>query len=416
MIKLLEIIIGVIFALGFLTIIFEEILKMNKAKSALFFGTLAWIVLFLAHHSNDEINHALEETFLEISMLWLFLIAAMTFVAYMEKTGFIEHTVYRILPNKISERKLLLIMGVFAFFFSAVADNLTATLVALTILVGLRIPTDKLIKFAVLIVFSANAGGVALITGDVTTLMIFLAGKVSMSSLLVLVIPAFVSFIILYLLMARNANGNFEFKTKHEKRSKTEIAIALIFLGTIFMVIFGHMAFHIPPVLIFLFGLSIMLLTGWIHILYKKKDLQLFDYIRAIEIDSLFFFLGVLMLVGSIKQVGMLSYVGDLYNLVPTQFANFIVGMLSAVFDNIPLTAALLKSDLELSLIEWLGLTYAVGVGGSLLAVGSAAGVVAMSKIKELTFVRYLKYSGYVLIAYAIGFVGSVLFATFMLG
>ena len=99
MIKLLEIIIGVIFALGFLTIIFEEILKMNKAKSALFFGTLAWIVLFLAHHSNDEINHALEETFLEISMLWLFLIAAMTFVAYMEKTGFIEHTVYRILPN-----------------------------------------------------------------------------------------------------------------------------------------------------------------------------------------------------------------------------------------------------------------------------------------------------------------------------
>ena len=197
---MLEIILTLIFLIAFITIAFEEVIKINKAKSTLFFGTFVWIVLFLSVPYFGDlhmIEEAFHETILEIAILWLFLIAAMSFVAYMDKNGFIENTVYKFLPKEISKKKLLFIIGIFTFFFSSVADNLTATLVALTIILALKIDKKQLIPFAVLIIFSANAGGVAMITGDVTTLMIFNAGKVEIVPLLAMFIPSFISMIIL---------------------------------------------------------------------------------------------------------------------------------------------------------------------------------------------------------------------------
>ncbi|MGB3620740.1 MAG: sodium:proton antiporter NhaD, partial [Ketobacter sp.] len=132
------------------------------------------------------------------------------------------------------------------------------------------------------------------------------------------------------------------------------------------------------------------------------------DYVRRIEFDTLLFFLGVLLLVGMLKELGVLAYFPKLYNYLPTLAANYVVGLVSALFDNVPLTAALLKSGIDMSLSEWLTLTYSVGVGGSLLVIGSAAGVVAMSKVEALTFGSYLKFSGYLLVAYTVGFVGVV--------
>lgn len=407
---MLEIILVVIFFLAFITIAFEEALKMNKAKSTLFFGTLVWIILFLTagmHGGLDAVEHAFEENILEIAILWLFLIAAMTFVAYMDKTGFIEKLVYKFLPKEITEKKLLLIIGVFTFFLSAVADNLTATLISLTILLSLKLESKKLIKFATFVIFAANAGGVALITGDVTTLMIFLGGKVEMAKLLWLFIPSFISLMVLYLLLSRGLNGKLKIEKANTKINKVDKIIALIFGFTILGIIFGHVFFHIPPALTFLFGLSVMLLVGWFHIHRKKEDLQLLEYIRSVEFDALFFFLGVLLLVGMLKEIGILAKVTMLYEIVPLGVANYVIGILSSVVDNIPLTAAMLKAGIDMGQAGWLGLTYAVGVGGSLLVIGSAAGVVAMSKIKELTFGVYLKYSFYILIAYSIGFIGA---------
>ena len=115
---------------------------------------------------------------------------------------------------------------------------------------------------------------------------------------------------------------------------------------------------------------------------------------------------GVLLLVGMLKELGVLAYFPHLYDVMPPLAANYVMGLVSSLFDNVPLTAALLNSGIEMTLPQWLTLTYAVGVGGSLLVIGSAAGVVAMSKVESLTFGSYLKYSGYLLVAYSVGFAG----------
>ncbi len=409
---MIEIVLTAIFILAFILIAFEEACKINKAKSTLFLGTLVWIILFIAGSTNPEtlheVEHAFEESILEIAILWLFLIAAMTFVAYMDKQGFIENIVYRYLPKKISLKKLLFIIGTFTFFFSSLADNLTATLVSLTIILALNIKKEYILTFATLIVFSANAGGVAMITGDVTTLMIFNAGKVDIIPLLFLFIPSFISFLVLFAILQRYVKGNLEIPKQNSEFSKIDIIIGAIFLFTILGVILGHVFFHIPATLSFLFGLSVMLLVGWVVIVKKKKDeLELLEYIRAVEFDALFFFLGVLLLVGMLSHIGVLNSVTALYEIIPVSVTNYLVGMLSSVVDNIPLTAAMLKAGLSMSPANWLALTYAVGVGGSLLVIGSAAGVVAMSKIKDLTFLNYMKFFFAIFIAYSIGYVGA---------
>jgi Na+/H+ antiporter NhaD/arsenite permease-like protein len=165
--------------------------------------------------------------------------------------------------------------------------------------------------------------------------------------------------------------------------------------------------YSVPPLLTFLFGLSLMFLVA--QFLMRKKDVnkKIIDYIREIEYDTLLFFVGVLLLVGALKEVGMLAKFTHLYELMAPEYANYLMGLLSAAVDNVPLTAALLKADIVMSPQQWLSFTYATGVGGSMLIIGSAAGIIAMSKVKALTFMSYLKMSVYLLIAYTVGYYGS---------
>jgi Na+/H+ antiporter NhaD/arsenite permease-like protein len=404
---LIEFILLTIFVLAFGLIIFEEILKINKAKSTLFLGTLSWILLFMYGAFNGHnYNSAFNNSILEIATLWLFLVCAMTFVAYLDKRGFIEHLLCRFFPKSISIKVFAIVLSLFTFVMSSIIDNLTATLVAITVILTLPLEKKHIVPLAVLIVFAANAGGVALITGDVTTLMIFMAHKVTMSQLVWLFIPAFVSLVVLLLLLVPGMKGKISIALHSKKLRKSDYGIAFIFLGTVISIMVGHLFFHIPPVLTFLFGLSVMFLVGWLVILKKREDeLKLLECIREIEFDTLFFFLGVLLLVGSLKEVQILSYAQELFTLWSVPMATFSIGVLSAIVDNIPLTAALLKSDLILSTHEWLALTFSVGVGGSLLSIGSAAGVIAMCKLKQVTFLSYLKYSFAIFIAFVAGLV-----------
>ncbi|MAR90829.1 MAG: sodium:proton antiporter NhaD [Pseudomonadota bacterium] len=394
-------------ALGFVSIVVEDIVHIDKAKTTLFFGSLVWVLFFIAppgHLQGPELMHALNENLLDIATLWLFLMAAMTFVAYLSSKGLIDGIVNQLLPARLSERNLMMITGLFAFVFSSMADNVTCTLVCITVLLSLQLPADKLIRYVVLVVFATNAGGAALITGDVTTLMIFLAGKVAIPSLLLLILPALVAVFVLAWLLSRSLQGELSFSKQPPAFSRGDVIIGLLFLLTILGTIGGNVAFGIPPVLAFLFGLSLMFMV----VQFMNRDEPILDYVRRVEFDTLLFFLGVLLLVGMLKELGVLAYFPQLYQCLPALPANFVVGLLSALFDNVPLTAALLKSGIDMSLPEWLSLTYAVGVGGSLLVIGSAAGVVAMSKIPQLTFVAYLRYSGYLLVAYGVGFAGVV--------
>lgn len=405
----------IIVSIGFLSIIAEDLIKVNKAKSTLFWGTLAWIVYFISSSGSghtEAASEALNENLLDIATLWLFLFSAMTFVAYLSEKGVIEIIAGFLLPKQLSEKGLLFFIGAFSFIFSSLADNITATLVSLTILLGLNINRNKLIKYAIVVIYGVNAGGVSLITGDVTTLMIFLADKVSISDLLMLVLPAFTSVILLCILMSFGMNGRIDVTTQKHTLSSVDTVISALFFFTIIGVIFGNVLFSIPPVLSFLFGLSVMFMVARV----LDRDEPILDYVRKIEFDTLLFFLGVLLLVGMLKEIGVLELFLEAYKQTPTLIANYVVGITSALFDNVPLTSAILKSGIDMAGNEWLALTFSVGVGGALLAIGSAAGVIAMSKIPELTFMRYLKFFPQLFVAYTAGYFLVVVFVQFVRG
>ncbi len=394
-----------------LGVVLEEITHVNKAKVTLFFGTLAWLLLFMfapAGEVRETVLESLNENIAEIAGLWIFLVAAMTFVAYLNKKGMIENLIYLVLPKRISERALLFLTATFCFVFSSLADNITATLVSITLILSLQLDRAKTIKFATLVVFAVNSGGVALITGDVTTLMIFLAGKVAILQLLALAVPAFVAVMVLAAMLSIGMKGEVVVQGHCNDVRGVDVAIALIFLCTILSTIIGNFLFQIPPVLTFLAGLSVMFLVARFFSDDNDSD-PILEYVRQVEFETLFFFLGILLLVGMLKEIRVLDGLVHIYDQVPAVMANYLMGVMSAAIDNVPLTAALLKSGLEMGVAEWMVLTYAVGVGGSLLVIGSASGIVAMSKVPGLTFGSYLRHMLYLFVAFNIGFAGVYL-------
>src|SRR5690606_29367222 len=179
---------------------------------------------------------------------------------------------------------------------------------------------------------------------------------------------------------------------------------------TIFCTMLFNFLFQIPPVLTFLTGLSVMFLFGqWLRT--NEEEIRILEYIRQVEYETLLFFLGILLLVGMLKEIGVLDVLTLGYAQLSPSTANYLAGVMSALIDNVPLTAALIKAGPDLTSQEWLGLTYAVGVGGSLLAIGSAAGIIAMSKVKGLTFGTHLRYFPFLLIAFTVGYFVAIAMA-----
>ncbi|HEY9032753.1 MAG TPA: SLC13 family permease, partial [Pseudomonadales bacterium] len=289
-----------------------------------------------------------------------------------------------------------------AFAFSSLADNITATLVCLSLILSLPVEANAKLRCAVLAVFAINSGGVALITGDVTTLMIFLAGKLPVVQIMLLSLPALGGMLVLYALLQRGVSQPITLTPRAIVLQGRDWVVAGIFLLTLTCTISGSLLFSLPPLLVFLCGLSVMFIAGWWLGISDEDDWL--DYVRVIEFETLFFFLGILLLVGLALELGALDIIPDLYAGQPAVLANYLMGLMSALIDNVPMTAALLKSGVVMDASGWFGLTYAIGVGGSLLVIGSAAGIVAMSKMRELSFTAYLRYSPHILVAYSAGY------------
>ena len=403
--------------LALLSIVFEEVTHINKAKTTLFFGCISWISLFVASdgHQQEAINHHLEENLLEIATLWLFLMSTMTFVAYLNAKGVIQMAVQRLFPAKTSAKAMMFLVAVFSLVLSAICDNVTATLVSLALIQSLTLEKRAKLKMAVLAVFAVNSGGVALITGDVTTLMIFLDGHVAMGQLITLLLPAITSVLFLAAIFATRVSGEINTQPASRDYERVDLIIAAIFFSTIIATMMMNVWFGVPPVLTFLTGLSFMFLVGRLY-RSDKEERKMLEYIREIEYDTLLFFLGILLLVGMLKEIGVLTLVTEVYAKFDPNISNFAAGIGSALLDNVPLTAALLKAQPDLTTPEWLGLTYAVGVGGSLLVIGSAAGIIAMSKMKELTFISYMRYIPALLLAYSFGYGLTVYLANYLYG
>ncbi len=410
--SIIEISILILAVLALLSIILEEYTHINKAKTTLFFGCLSWVLLFVEakrHQQTDEILHLLNENLLDISTLWLFLVSTMTFVAYLNARGLIGNMVGHIMPRQLTTRKLTLLLAVFALLLSMLCDNITATLVSLGVIQAFQLDNKERIKLSVLVVFAVNSGGVVLITGDVTTLMIFNAKHVSISDLLGLVLPTLCGVAVLAFSLCLRGNRPVVAEGNAQGFEPLDIIIAGLFFTTIIATMAFNILFDMPPVLVFLMGLSVMFMIGGVVNKYHS-EVHLLEYVRQIQFDTLFFFLGILLVVGGLKEVGILDWVTGFYLSINPDISNYIVGVLSAILDNVPLTAALLKAEPELTNTQWLTLTYAVGVGGSLLLIGSAAGIIAMSRIKELTFISYGKYIPHLLVAYSAGFAMALQF------
>lgn len=409
---ILEFILIGLAAIALLGVVLEDVIHVNKAKITLFLGTFSWFLLYVFHTGSPEeaesIAKGFEENVAEIASLWLFLVAAMTFVAYLNKKGMIENVIHLFMPKRIKERSLLFLTAIFCFVFSSLADNITATLVSVTLVLSLNLSTKKTIRFATLVVFAVNSGGVALITGDVTTLMIFLEQKVDILDLLLLSAPAFSAVMLLALLLSRGMKDTVEINIKRNEVRSVDLLIGAAFLCTIISTIVANVLFNIPPVLMFLMGMATMFLIARFFDSEEKEDPSILEYIRVIEFETLLFFLGILLLVGMLKEIEVLDSIVRMYEIMPPVVANFLMGVMSSAIDNVPLTAALLKAGIVMSEAEWLGLTYAVGVGGSLLVIGSAAGIVAMSKVNGLTFGSYARYSLLLLFVYTVGYIASM--------
>ena len=402
--------------LALLGVIFEEVIHINKAKTTLFFGSISWLLMFMfagSAEQQDVMLGKLDHNLLEIATLWLFLMATMTFVAYLNAKGLIQTLVQRVCPQQMSKRSLMVMVAIFAMILSMICDNVTATLVTLGLVHAFNLDNRTRIKLAVLVVFAVNSGGVALITGDVTTLMIFLAGHVTMLQLFVLIMPAIVGVLALSLMLFPGVTGTVSTDKVQRHFKAMDIAIMVIFFTTIFCTMLFNFFFQIPPVLTFLTGLSVMFLFGhWLRT--DKEETRILEYIRQVEYETLLFFLGILLLVGMLKEIGVLDLLTSAYTQFSPAVANYSAGIFSALIDNVPLTAALLKASPSLATSEWLGLTYAVGVGGSLLAIGSAAGIIAMSKVKGLTFGSHIRYFPFLFIAYTLGYWVTITLAKMM--
>jgi Na+/H+ antiporter NhaD/arsenite permease-like protein len=393
--------------LAFLFILFEERSRISKAKSTLFFGSLAWIGLFVDSVQSQRagITDNFNSSILEIACLWLFLVSSMTFVAYINRRGLIDALMRSMLPDKLSTRNLFYSITLFAYLFSLLCDNATTALVVSSVVVPLELDDTKRLNFATSIIFAVTAAGVALITGDVTTIMVFMAGKVQIAHLLLLGMAAFVAVCVLALLLARNMEGEVDLSASYARKytyDPIDILIAVLFIATLVATMLLNIYFTVPPVLTFLCGLSVMLIVGS----YRGEDqiAHMLDYIREIEFDSLLFFLGVMLLVGMLARIHALESIADIYRFLPTELTTYLIGLLAGVVGNVPLIAAVLKAGIVMPEHDWLQLIYAVVMGGTLIITGSAAGIITMGKLRGVTMLSYFRNFAYLLFAYSVGF------------
>jgi len=402
-----------IFIVGYYFIAAEEKYHINKAKPALFVGTLMFMIIggFYAYNGlnmkpfETEIAHLI----LEIAEIFFFLYVAMTFIE-----ALIDRGVFNALKNKLvakgySFKGLFWVTGFLAFFISPVADNLTTALILSTVLITID-KTNKafLVPGAINIVVAANAGGAWSPFGDITTLMAWTAHKGDFVDFLYLFPASITGWIITAFLLSRYVPEGHPSQDENVDANSIEIlkgGKVIIVLGvfTIATAVFSKQVMHLPPMWGMLFGLSILKLYIYFLNIKHAEDMDIYHSIAKVENDTLLFFFGILAAVGALHFAGFLAYAVMLYDMFDPTIVNIGVGILSAIVDNVPVMSAVLKASPDLELDQWLLVTLTAGIGGSLISFGSAAGVGVMGKLKGIyTFGAHMKFSWTILIGYIV--------------
>jgi Na+/H+ antiporter NhaD/arsenite permease-like protein len=394
----------IIFILGYVAITLEHTLKVNKAASALITGVVCWTVYCLSNASVDSVVHQLYEHLGEVSGILFFLLGAMVIVELVD-----AHDGFEVITERItttSKRKLLWILSTTTFFLSAVLDNLTTTIVMLSLQRKLLTDRDDRLFLAGLTVVAANAGGAWSPLGDVTTTMLWIGGQVTaLNTVTSLFLPSVVCIALPVLAVTFLVSGHITPPSfDHAARSNTPSAernlVFLLGLGALLFVPVFKTVTHLPPFMGMLLALGLL----WVvtEIIHSGKDdaekgvLSVNHAIRKIDTPSVLFFLGILLAVATLQSTGVLaSFAYTLDQRVGNLTAiGLFIGLVSAVVDNVPLVAAAQAMyPLERFPTDhffWQLLAYSAGTGGSALIVGSAAGVAAMG-LEKIDFFWYLK-------------------------
>ena len=403
----------VIFFIAYAVVMIEEFTHLRKSKPVIISAALIWALIAYYYSSkgihSEILEQALEHNLLEFAELFLFLLVAMTYINALQERNVFDFIRYKLVSKGFNFRQLFLLTGVITFFLSPIADNLTTALVMCSVLLACGKGNNKFLSLGCInIVVAANAGGAFSPFGDITTLMVWQAGIVDFFTFFNLFIPSVVNYIIPATIMY------FFIPNEIPKVSSDKVIIkrggkVIIFLGlfTIFSAVNFHNILHLPPMLGMMFGLGLLgLYSFYLKITFNQKyEERKFDFLRKVskaEWDTLFFFFGVILSVGGLGFIGYLSLVSEyLYVGLGATYANFLVGILSAIVDNIPVMFAVITMNPAMPTDQWLLVTLTTGVGGSLLSVGSAAGVALMGQARgHYTFFGHLKWAPVIFLGY----------------
>jgi Na+/H+ antiporter NhaD/arsenite permease-like protein len=399
------VLIVVVFIIGYLLITLEHAVKVNKAAIALLTGVLCWSIYALSSSDMHIVGEHLVGHLGDLAGILFFLMGAMTIVELVD-----AHDGFEVITGAIkttNKRKLIWITSLLAFFLSAVLDNLTTTIVLVSLLNKLIADKKDKMIFVGLVIIAANAGGAWSPIGDVTTTMLWIGGQVSAGNLVLqLFIPSAISLLIPLTIASFMLKGKAEKPLVDENSDKIQASRLhrnIIFIAgigaLIFVPVFKTLT-HLPPFMGMLFGLGVVWVIS--EILNKDKDEaekhqhSVLYALRKIDMPSILFFLGILVAIAALQSTGQLASMAQTMNksIGNTNVIVICIGLLSAVVDNVPLVAASMGMyDLQTFPMDhsfWIFMAYAAGTGGSALIIGSAAGVAAMG-MQNISFFWYLK-------------------------
>ena len=412
----------VIFVVSYAFVITEEFSHLRKSVPVIFGAGVIWAII--AYQYMGGMDHSAEEAvrhfLIEFGELFLFLLSAMTYVNSMSERGIFDALRSWLVSRGFSYRQLFWITGIISFFLSPIIDNLTTALVMCAVVLAVGQKNKRFISLAcVNIVVAANAGGAFSPFGDITTLMVWQRGIVNFWTFFNLFIPSVVNYVIPAVVMSlavEKEQPDVEDNKVVMKRGAKRIMF--LFGCTIATAVSFHNFLHLPPFLGMMTGLAYLKIFG--HYLSRSHvpphkdnsdrsesgDVVPFDSFREVaraEWDTLLFFFGVIMCVGGLGFIGYLDLVSAyMYGELGPTFANIMVGILSAIVDNIPVMVAVLQMNPTMDLTQWLLVTLTAGVGGSMLSIGSAAGVALMGQARGIyTFFGHMKWTPVIALGYA---------------
>ncbi len=426
----------IIFCLAYSLVIVEEQIHMRKSKPVMVAAGFIWMIVAIVYAQHGDTHTAevmVRHNLLEFGELFLFLLAAMTYINTMEDRNVFDMLRVWLVSQGFSLRTIFWLTGGISFLLSPIADNLTTALLMSTVAMAVGGTNVKFVAIACInIVVAANAGGAFSPFGDITTLMVWQKGIVEFQTFFVLFIPSLVNWLIPAAIMSAFVSREKPDAINEEVHLKEgAIPVVALFILTITMAVCAHNFLHLPPVLGMMTGLGFLKLFGYYLKMKikrrnhqeqidsgagalgvenfgdedpkKEEDFNIFKKLARAEWDTLMFFYGVILCVGGLGTMGYLALLSEyMYvDLGPTT-ANVLVGILSAIIDNIPVMFAVLTMLPDMDLGQWLLVTLTAGTGGSLLSVGSAAGVAVMGQARGIyTFFGHLKWTWAIALGYA---------------